>query len=171
MRCARCWELMGESVRHGRDSRVAGHGSRVVGRVSHLASTTPFPPVRVFAILRFMRDFTKLKTWMRAHELALAVYEDTHRFPRVEHFGLTAQLRRSVTSIPSNIAEGAGRATRADYARFLDIAIGSCNETWYQLLLGRELGYLDLGIHDVRRRHTEEVRRMTAGLKRVVLSG
>ena len=84
-----------------------------------------------------MRDFRKLDVWDRAHQLTLDVYRATGSFPSNERFGLTTQMRRCAISIPSNIAEGAGRESRPDYARFLGVAIGSAHELDYQLSFRR----------------------------------
>ena len=65
----------------------------------------------------------------------------TRSFPKEEIYGLTSQLRRSSVSIPSNIAEGCGRSSDADFKRFLQIAMGSACEVDYQLLLAGELDY------------------------------
>ena len=69
-----------------------------------------------------MQDYHKLKVWTRAHGLALRVYRYTARFPREERFTLVTQMRRSAGSVPTNIVEGSGRATPADFSRFLAIA-------------------------------------------------
>jgi four helix bundle protein len=84
---------------------------------------------------------TELKVWQRSHELVLTIYRLTARFPAEERFGLTAQLRRSATSVPTNIAEGSKRSSNADYARLLNIAEASLAETEYLLILSRDLGY------------------------------
>jgi four helix bundle protein len=76
-----------------------------------------------------MKDFRQLKVWEKAHQLAVAVYKETKGFPKEELYGLTSQIRRSSMSIPTNIAEGCGRNTDADFARFLQIAMGSASET------------------------------------------
>ena len=89
-----------------------------------------------------MRNFKDLKVWSKAHQLVLDIYKKTPRFPVEERFGLTAHLCKSATSIPSNIAEGCGRKTDKEFARFLSIAAGSASETEYQLLLAHDLGYL-----------------------------
>jgi four helix bundle protein len=81
--------------------------------------------------------------WKNSHRLTLEVYRLTPKFPRSERFGLSAQLRRAASSIAVNIAEGAGRRSPPDYARFLDISLGSANETEYLLTLAHELGLLD----------------------------
>ena len=117
-----------------------------------------------------MRDFRKLDVWSRAHHLTPQVFETTKSFPSIERFGLSAQMRRSVVSIPSNIAEGAGRSTRRDYARFLDIALGSAHELDYQLQLARDLGYTDPDRYDELAKELVEVRSMAAGLKASILA-
>ena len=87
-----------------------------------------------------MKDFYGLKVWHKAHELTLAVYQVTSTFPKSEIFGLTAQLRRSSSSIAANLAEGCGRDTDGDFRRFCSVAGGSASETEYHLLLARDLG-------------------------------
>jgi four helix bundle protein len=89
-----------------------------------------------------MKDFRQLKVWERSHQLALSVYRASKEFPNEELYGLTSQIRRSSTSIPTNIAEGCGRNTDADFARFLQMAMGSASETEYHLLLAHDLGFL-----------------------------
>jgi four helix bundle protein len=79
-------------------------------------------------------------------------------------------MRRSAVSIPSNIAEGAGRSSRRDYARFLDIAVGSAHELDYQLQLSRDLGYTDPDRYDELADELIEVRSMAAGLRASVLA-
>ena len=89
-----------------------------------------------------MKDFRQLKVWEKSHQLALAIYKATKEFPKEELYGLTSQIRRSSMSIPTNIAEGCGRNTDADFARFLQMAMGSASETEYQLILARDLEFL-----------------------------
>ena len=88
-----------------------------------------------------MQDFRKLKVWERSHDLTLRIYELTSQFPREEIYGLTSQIRRACASIPTNISEGCGRETPADFARFLQIAMGSASETEYLILLAHHLKY------------------------------
>ena len=95
-----------------------------------------------------MQSCRQLDVWRKAHQLVLEVYRETADFPRDELYGLTSQLRRSCVSVPSNIAEGCGRSTSADFARFLDIASGSGSDADYQLLLARDLNYLDNTTHE-----------------------
>lgn len=118
-----------------------------------------------------MQDFRKLIVWRKAHELTLAVYANTASFPREEVYALTSQLRRSVSSIPSNIAEGCGRATSADLGRFLNIALGSATEVDYQLQLAHELGYLTERAHNDLKADADDVRKMLISLILRVRSG
>lgn len=84
-----------------------------------------------------MKDFKKLIVWKKAHEMTLNIYRTTKSFPKDEVYGLTSQLRRAASSIPANIAEGCGRNSDAELARFLQIAAGSASEVEYHLLLAR----------------------------------
>ena len=88
-------------------------------------------------------DTSKLLVWQKSHELVLKIYEITKDFPREEQFGLTSQIRRASVSIPSNIVEGKARGSDKDYNRFLLMARGSLEEVKYQLLLARDLHYID----------------------------
>ncbi|WKZ39603.1 MAG: four helix bundle protein [Anaerolineales bacterium] len=107
-----------------------------------------------------MKDFRKLKVWEKAHQLALAVYKVTKSFPKEELYGLTSQIRRASMSIPTNIAEGCGRQTDAEFARFLQIAMGSASETEYQLLLARDLEFLSNEQYQQLHNDVTEVKRM-----------
>lgn len=89
-----------------------------------------------------MRSFRKLSVWSKSHHLTLRVYEVTRSFPKDERYGLTSQIRRAAASVPTNIAEGCGRSSLTDFARFLDIAAGSLSEVEYLLLLSRDLSLL-----------------------------
>jgi four helix bundle protein len=84
----------------------------------------------------------ELTVWQKAMDVAVQVYRLTERFPRSEMYRLTSQITRAAASIPANIAEGNGRASRRDYANFLSIAKGSLNETETFLFLAMRLGYL-----------------------------
>lgn len=90
-----------------------------------------------------MKDFRILKVWERSHELILDVYKATRKLPKEERFALTDQIRRSGTSIETNIAEGCGRESDGDFKHFLIIAMGSSSELEYQLQLAYDLGYLE----------------------------
>ncbi len=115
-----------------------------------------------------MRDFREIKVWAKSHELALSIYRVSRSFPREEFYSLTSQLRRAATSIPTNIAEGNGRGSHADFARFAQIAIGSASEVEYLLLLARDLQYVDSAIHeDLEMRIVEIKRMLTAFLRKL----
>ena len=111
-----------------------------------------------------MRDFKELKVWQKAHRFVLDLYKHTRNFPSDERFGLTAHLRRSASSIPSNIAEGCGREGEREFARFLSIAAGSASESEYQLLLARDLGYLQSDTHQKLDDQVNQVKRMLNSL-------
>lgn len=113
-----------------------------------------------------MSDFRDLVVWQRAHELTLNVYAATKSFPRDELFGITSQLRRSVSSVPANIAEGNGRGGRREYLQFLIIARGSLNEVRYFILLASDLGYLIPQAYGELEGRCAEVSRLLAGLIR-----
>ena len=113
-----------------------------------------------------MKDFRELKVWQRAHDLTLAVYQATAKFPREELYGLTAQMRRASTSIAANIAEGCGRDGDAELNRFCSIALGSASELQYFLLLARDLRLLADCDYDRLAEKTTEVKRMLTGLTR-----
>ena len=95
-----------------------------------------------------MKDFRNLDVWRLAHETVLVVYRATESLPAVERYGLTSQIRRSAASIAANIAEGCGRDTDQDFARFAVIAAASANETEYHTILARDLGYIDEPTYD-----------------------
>jgi four helix bundle protein len=90
-----------------------------------------------------VHDYRRLEVWRRADDLTVEVYKLTERFPTSEQFELTSQIRRAAYSIPTNIAEGAGRRSNRDFARFIDISIGSSTELEYQLHLANRLGYIE----------------------------
>ncbi len=106
------------------------------------------------------RDFRKIKAWERAHALTLQVYRATSSFPGYERFGLVSQMRRACASIPTNVAEGCGRSTNNELARFIDIATGSASEVEYQLLLAKDLGYLPEDQYKNLSIEVSEIRRM-----------
>jgi len=89
-----------------------------------------------------MRNFMDLRVWQEAHVLSLDAYRLTRRFPREELYGLTSQVRRSCVSIEANLAEGCGRRTDPELARFVQIAMGSASELACHLLLARDLSLL-----------------------------
>lgn len=109
-----------------------------------------------------MKDFRELKVWEKGHRMTLAVYRATATFPRDELYGLTNQIRRSCASVPANIAEGCGRGSDADLARFLKVAAGSASELEYHILLANDLGLLEARQYEHLTAAVTEVKRMLA---------
>ncbi|MEM7332117.1 MAG: four helix bundle protein [Chloroflexota bacterium] len=107
-----------------------------------------------------MQNFKNLAVWNKAHGLTLDVYKLTKQYPSDERFQLVSQMRRSASSIPTNIAEGSGRSSDADFARFLHNSLGSSTELEYQLILSKDLNYID--VEDWKKLDTKigEIRRM-----------
>lgn len=107
-----------------------------------------------------------LLVWSKAHEAVLAVYSVTQQFPVEEKYRLTDQLCRAAASVPTNIAEGKGRSTSAEFGRFLTIARGSTEETRYLLMLAHDLKLLPTPAHaELQERYTE-ISKMLNGLIR-----
>jgi four helix bundle protein len=94
------------------------------------------------------RDYTKIKAWQLADELALLVYKATKEFPKREIWGLTSQMRRAAVSVPANIVEGSARRNRNEYLQFLYIAMSSLTELNYYIRFTKEFGYLDTHRHE-----------------------
>ena len=88
------------------------------------------------------RDYSKIKAWQLADELALLVYKLTKDFPKSEIWGLTSQMRRGAVSVPANIVEGSTRRKRNEYLQFLYIAMSSLTELNYYVRFAKEIGYL-----------------------------
>jgi four helix bundle protein len=115
-----------------------------------------------------MHNFKNIIAWQKSMVLVKTVYSMTNTFPKEEIYGLVSQIRRAAISIPSNIAEGSGRASEKDFARFLDIAIGSSFELETQLILSNELGFLkteDLAIFQLQ---AVEVQKLVYGFKKTL---
>ena len=112
-----------------------------------------------------MQDFRNLEVWKRAHRLTLEAYRITEGFPRAEMFGLCSQIRRAASSIPTNLAEGCGR-TQAEFARFVQIALGSACELEYELLLVRDLRLITVDVYASTNEQMSDVKRMLQALLR-----
>jgi four helix bundle protein len=109
-------------------------------------------------------DYRKLRSWQMAHELTLAVYRATEGYPAEERYGLVRQIRRAATSTACNLAEGVGRNRGKETAQFVRIALGSCTELEYQVLLSQELGYMKEGLASELITQTRDLRAMLASL-------
>ena len=90
-----------------------------------------------------MHNFKELNYWKEAKDFSVLVYKVTSKFPSSEIYGISSQIKRAVVSIPSNIAEGAGRNTSKDFSRFIAIALGSSFELETQLIIANELDYIE----------------------------
>ncbi len=106
--------------------------------------------------------------WQKAHQLTLASYRGTARFPKEETYGLTSQIRRCSASIAANIAEGCGKRGNNEFQRFLHIATGSASELEYHFLLARDLGFLAQQDYGKLENAVTEVKKMLAGLIRKI---
>lgn len=115
------------------------------------------------------QEFRSLKAWQKAHALVLLVHSHTAEFPREERFGLAQHLRKTATSIPCNIVEGAARGSARQFAHFLNLAFASASELEYQILLAHELGYLSAPAAEGLSALTVESRRLIHGLRHSVL--
>lgn len=111
-----------------------------------------------------MFNFERLEVWKKAVGYAGLVYRSTRSFPAHERFGLTNQIRRAATSIPSNIAEGSARP-RADFARFLGYAGGSLAEVITQAVIAKNEGLLHAAEFQQIYHDGEEINRMLSGLR------
>ena len=90
----------------------------------------------------------KLDAWKLSFEFVIEIYRSTENFPANEKFGMTSQLRRAAVSIPSNIAEGAGRKSKKEFINFLSIALGSVSEVDTLLLLAKDLKFINPELTD-----------------------
>jgi four helix bundle protein len=107
-----------------------------------------------------VRDFYNMKVREKSHQLTLEIYKITQGFPKDEQYGLTSQMRRSASSVPTNIAEGCGRGSNGDFVRFLQISMGSASELEYQLLLSRDLHLIENEQYQFLKTQVVEVKKM-----------
>ena len=117
-----------------------------------------------------MFNFEKLESWHRAIDLANLVYSSTREFPRDEMFGLTLQMRRAAVSVSSNLAEGTSRSSRADFARFTEIAAGSLFEVVSQSVIAKRQGFLSENDYLRTYQDAEKLGKMLSGLRSSLLS-
>ncbi len=113
-----------------------------------------------------MNKFKELLVWQKAIDLTEVVYLLTNQFPNDEKFGLISQIRRCVVSIPSNIAEGAGRNSKNEFKHFLSIALGSSYELETQLILANRFNYILKEKLEEALVKLDEVQRMITGLQK-----
>lgn len=118
-----------------------------------------------------MFNFEKLEVWQRAIDFADLIYSLTRSFPPEERFGLTSQMCRAAVSISSNLAEGSSRASRTDFARFVEIATGSAFEVVSQATIGLRQGFLTQEQYRQIYSAAEQQGKMLSGLRRSLLDG
>ncbi len=116
-----------------------------------------------------MFHFEKLEVWQKAIDFADLVYTDTRSFPSDERFGLTNQMRRAAVSISSNLAEGASRHSKTDFARFVEIANGSVFEVVSQAFVAKRQGFFGNDQFQLLYQAAEEQSRMQSGLRKALL--
>jgi four helix bundle protein len=112
-----------------------------------------------------MFGFEKLEVWQKSIELSDTVYSLTRDFPTDERFGLTSQMRRSAVSIPSNIAEGSGRSSTTDFARFVEFSYSSLMELITQTTIANRQGFLTEAGYSQAYQQSEQIARMLSGLR------
>jgi len=113
-----------------------------------------------------MNNFRELTVWKRGVKLASRIYLLTSEFPKSEIYGLTAQTRRSAVSISSNIAEGAGRGSEKEFAKFLRISFGSACELEIQLIIANDLDYLNSNDFRSTLKELDEIQKMIYTLEK-----
>jgi four helix bundle protein len=111
-----------------------------------------------------MQDYRKLTVWRKAHAVALGIHRVTESIPRRGNAGLVSQIRRAALSIPANIAEGCARGSDVDFAKFLQVAVGSSAELEYHLHFAADAALLRMEEFTARQEEIVEVRRMLIGL-------
>ncbi len=113
-------------------------------------------------------SFTDLIVWQKSHQLVLAVYLLTKKFPREELFALTSQLRRAIVSLTSNIAEGFGRFSEKEKLHFYSFAYGSLLEAQNQMLIAKDLGYISaLELENINKLSTEVSKMLQVLVKKI----
>jgi len=115
-----------------------------------------------------MSDYRQLKVWERAHTLTLKIYKITDDFPKSELYGLVSQIRRASSSIPINIAEGCGSLHKKEFVRYLSIARSSINELDYELLLSKDLNYINGDTYNELLLEIKSIQKMINGLMKSI---
>ena len=115
-----------------------------------------------------MKTHKDLDVWIKSIDLVTRIYKETNSFPKSELYGLTSQIRRSAVSIPSNIAEGAARTSVKEFSYFLSITLGSIAELETQLIISRNLNFIQSEIFDLLEKEIISIRKMTLGLKKSI---
>lgn len=117
-----------------------------------------------------IQSFTGLKAWQEGHKFVLSIYQETKIFPKTEIFGLTSQLRRAAVSVTSNLAEGFGRKSQKEKMQFYRIALASLIETQNQILIAKDVHYIQKDAFDGLAKQTVTVAKLINGLLRSIQS-
>lgn len=112
-----------------------------------------------------MHNFRKLNIWLRSVELVTDIYRLTNTFPSYERFGLKSQMQDAAVSCPSNIAEGSAKSSNKDFARFLEMSLGSLYELETELLVSMNLGYTDSEKYKTLQSRIIELEKMISAFK------
>ena len=112
-----------------------------------------------------MHNFRKLDIWLKSMDLVVEIYNLTMIFPNHERFGLSSQMQRSAVSIPANIAEGSAKSSNKDFARYLEMSIGSSYELETELILASRLKYIDSDVFLLTQNKIAEIQKMISGFK------
>jgi len=115
-----------------------------------------------------VRNYQDLIAWQKSMDLVAAIYSNTQSFPAEERYGLSSQIRRAAVSVPSNIAEGQGRGSDAEFVRFLNIAHGSLREIETQILIAQRLAYFNATQTETLLADCSEVGKLLNGLIRSI---
>lgn len=111
-----------------------------------------------------MQNYKDLLVWTKAHQLTLEIYKTVATYPKEETYNLVSQLKRASSSIATNIAEGTGRFSQKDLAHFLQMALGSCHEVEYLLLLSRDLNFINKELYPTLEKEINEIKAMLISL-------
>jgi four helix bundle protein len=115
-----------------------------------------------------MHNYHELKIWQEGRKLVKTVYSASASFPKEEMYGLTSQIRRAAVSVPSNIAEGTGRASDKEFLRFLDYAVGSLFEIETQIILANDLHFIKTEDFEIIQKDIKSLIRMIVKFKGVL---
>jgi four helix bundle protein len=117
-----------------------------------------------------IRSFTDLHAWKEGHDLVKMIYQATKCFPKEETYGLTNQLRRAAVSVTSNIAEGFSRKSAREKRQFFSMALSSLTEIQNQILIAKDVGYMNQKEFDYLAKQTIRVGKLINGLKKTAMS-
>ena len=116
------------------------------------------------AVIRGVKNHKDLEVWKKSIEFVTSIYRITKLFPQEEIYGLTNQLRRAAVSVPSNLAEGAARKSKVEFKQFLHVALGSLSEVETQLIISKNIRYINTDSFKKLNEELVTIRKMLIGL-------